>query len=129
MQTPSHEIPVVMNALGAKAQFQPEFGTAMGTLAAEHYELQAGVDIAPLLEGLEDDKCQCPHWGYVVAGRLTVTYTDQEAETCVAGDLVHWPAGHSVRAEEDSELVLFSPQVDHQQVISHMGERLATLPA
>lgn len=129
MKTPSQDIPVVMNALGAKAQHLPDFGTAVGTMAAEHFELQQGVDLAPLLEGLEDDKCQCPHWGYVIRGRVTVTYADQEPDTCVGGDLVHWPAGHTVRADEDSELVLFSPQVDHQAVMQHMGERLATLPA
>lgn len=129
MKTASQDIPVVMNALGAKAQFQPDFGTVAGTLAAEHYELQAGVDISPLLVGLEDDLCQCPHWGYVVSGRVIVSYGDGTTETCSGGELIHWPAGHSVRAEEDSELVLFSPQVDHQPVIAHMGERLATLPA
>lgn len=26
-------------------------------------------DIAPLLEGLPNDMCQCPHWGYVLKGR------------------------------------------------------------
>lgn len=129
MKTPSQEIPVMMHALGAKAQHLPDFGTAVGTLAVERFEFQAGVDLAPLLEGLEGDRCQCPHWGYVISGRLTVTYADQESETCVAGDVVHWPAGHSVRADEDSALVLFSPQVDHQAVLSHIGERIATMPA
>lgn len=129
MRTANQDIPVVMNALGAVARFQPDFGTAVGTLAAEHYQLQAGVDIAPLLVGLERDQCQVPHWGYVVSGQLTVSYGDGASETCRGGELVHWPAGHSVRAEEDSELVLFSPEVDHRAVINHMSERLATLPA
>ena len=29
-------------------------------------------DLAPLLKGLPGDSCQCPHWGYMIAGRLTV---------------------------------------------------------
>ena len=28
------------------------------------------VDNAPLLKGLPDDKCHCPHWGYVVEGEI-----------------------------------------------------------
>ena len=27
------------------------------------------IDATPLLKGLPDDRCQCPHWGYVVSGR------------------------------------------------------------
>lgn len=127
MRIHGDEIPVVMDALGATARQRPDFGTAAATLAAEHYRLEAGVDISPLLEGLPDDGCQAAHWGYVVAGRVTVTYTSGDRETCRTGDLVHWPAGHTVRADEDSELVLFSPQIDHQAVMAHMGGRLAEL--
>ena len=29
-----------------------------------------GVDSAPIFKGLPDDRCQCPHWGYVTKGRL-----------------------------------------------------------
>jgi len=127
MRTRSDHIPVVMDALGATARHQPEFGTAVGTLAAEHYRFEAGVDVSPLLEGLPDDGCQAPHWGYIISGRVTVTYTGGDTESCSAGDLVYWPAGHTVRADEPSELVLFSPQVDHQAVMAHMGDRLAVL--
>ena len=37
-------------------------------------------DIAPLLEGLPDDRCQCPHYGYVLKGRMRVRYADREEE-------------------------------------------------
>ena len=30
----------------------------------------ADADLAPLFEGLPDDRCQCPHWGYVLRGKL-----------------------------------------------------------
>ena len=29
------------------------------------------IDATPLMKGLPDDRCQCPHWGYVIAGRVT----------------------------------------------------------
>lgn len=64
--------------------------------------------LAPLLKGLPGDMCQCPHWGYVVAGRLTVTYPDRE-EVFEAGDAYYMPPGHAPAAEAGSEFVQFSP--------------------
>src|SRR5437762_34935 len=36
------------------------------------------IDATPLLRGLPDDRCQCPHWGYVISGRVTFRYADSE---------------------------------------------------
>ena len=43
------------------------------------------VDHRPLFKGLPDDSCQCPHWGYVVKGKLTFPFADRE-EVFEAGD-------------------------------------------
>lgn len=29
------------------------------------------IDVTPLLEGLADDRCSCPHWGCVSKGKIT----------------------------------------------------------
>ena len=80
----------------------------------------AGTDIAPLLKGLEGDDCHAPHWGYVISGEVVVTYTDGTDETCAGGDLFYWPPGHSVRVDRDAEVILFSPQKEHTEVLDHM---------
>src|SRR3954454_13627029 len=36
------------------------------------------VDASPLLKGLPDDSCPCPHWGYVIKGRLTYRFADHD---------------------------------------------------
>ena len=115
MHVNRNEIPVRIDAPGAVARQATGFGDASGAGT-----LGAGTDIAPLLQGLEDDACQAPHWGYVVTGALVVTYTDGTEEQCVAHDLFHWPPGHSVRVLEDAEVVLFSPQDQHGHVMDHM---------
>jgi hypothetical protein len=122
MHVNRNDIPVKIDAPGAVARQATEFGDASsaGTLGGEFFTLGAGTDIAPLLHGLEDDACQAPHWGYVVSGALVVTYTDGTEEQCAAQDLFHWPPGHSVRVLEDAEVVLFSPQAEHGQVMDHM---------
>ena len=122
MHITKDEIPVKINVPGAVARQAVGFGDASGsgTLGGEYLSLGAGTDIAPLLEGLEGDACQAAHWGYVLAGQVVVTYTDDSQETCSGSDLFYWPPGHSVRVVEDAELILFSPQVEHTQVMDHM---------
>ena len=41
-------------------------GVDCGGLYARYIDLPAGTDFTPLLVGLHDDLCQCPHWGYIL---------------------------------------------------------------
>ena len=45
---------------------------------ASFVTVRQDADLAPMLKGLPDDRCQCPHWGYVFEGRLTFTFGDLE---------------------------------------------------
>ena len=127
MHIDKHEIPVKIAVPGATARQLPDFGTASGTLGAEYFTMAQGTDLAPLLEGLDHDACHGPHWGYMITGEVVVSYTDGTTETCSTGQLFHWPAGHSVRVEEDAEIILFSPQVEHTAVMDHILAKLATV--
>ena len=126
MRIAKNDIPVRVHAPGAIARQFPNFGdaTGYGAIGAEFFSLAAGTDIAPLLKGLEGDACQSPHWGYLLAGRLTVSYTDGSEETISGGDLFYWPPGHSVRVAEDADIVLFSPQHEHGIVMDHLNAKL-----
>src|SRR5690242_2646917 len=42
-------------------------------------------DLGPVLASLPGGNCSCPHWGYVLKGRVTVRYADHQ-ETLEAGD-------------------------------------------
>ncbi len=121
------DIPTRVNAPGAVARQLPDFGIADGPLGAEYFTLAAGTDIAPLLQGLHDDLCQAAHWGYVLSGTVVATYADGSAERCSSGDLYFWPGGHSVRVEQDAELIMFSPQVDHGPVLDHIAGKIAAM--
>ncbi|HKY16594.1 MAG TPA: hypothetical protein VJM33_16840 [Microthrixaceae bacterium] len=123
MRINKNDIPVVMEVPGATARMLP-FG---GDLAAEYFSLGAGTDIAPLLQGLPGDVCDAPHWGYVLAGDLVVTYADGGIDRCTTGDCFHWPSGHSLRVEQDAEVIIFSPHAAHAAVVDHMKARLATM--
>src|SRR6266566_3586352 len=72
-------------------------------------EFRQDIDATPLLKGAPDDRCQCPHWGYVVKGRLTFRYADRE-EVFETGDAFYTPPGHvPVKHEPGTEIVMFSP--------------------
>ena len=111
MKIAKTSIPVIINIPGATARQKLDFGdaTGYGAIAGEYFSLGAGTDIAPLLKGLEGDLCQSPHWGYLIEGEITVTYSDKQEETISAGDLFYWPPGHTLRVGKDAEIILFSP--------------------
>ena len=73
------------------------------------------VDHEPLLKGLPDDRCSCPHWGYVLRGSVTFQFGDRE-ETFEEGDAFYAPPGHVPRHEPGTEYLQFSPTEDLQAV-------------
>jgi len=66
------------------------------------------VDGTPLLKGLPDDRCHCPHWGYVLSGRATFRFADHD-EVFEAGDAFYVPPRHLPLADAGTEMLMFSP--------------------
>jgi len=60
----------------------------------------------------------------MLEGRVTVSYSDGKEEVAAQGDLFYWPPGHSVRVEQDAEIILFSPQAEHGAVVEHIKRKL-----
>ena len=122
MRVTKDDVDVKMEIPGAVIRQRTGFGDASGfaDISGEYFTLAEGVDTTPLFEGLEGDLCQSPHWGFVISGRLTTTDADGAQETVTANDLFYWPAGHNVRVTDDAELIMFSPQREHSEVIDHM---------
>ena len=73
--------------------------------------LPKGADLRPGLVGLPGDLCQCPHWGYMISGRLVMHTKD--------GDQTY-EAGHAPEALEDCEYVDVSPSLELEQVVRHL---------
>ena len=65
-------------------------------------------DLAPMLAVLPGGMCQCPHWGVITKGRMTVRYGDRE-EVFEAGDAFYMTPGHTPAAEAGTEFIQFSP--------------------
>ena len=65
-------------------------------------------DLGPMLASLPGGNCSCPHWGYVLKGKITFRFADRE-ETYEEGDAYYAPPGHTPVMYEGSEVVEFSP--------------------
>ena len=76
-------------------------------IAIEHWN--AGLDTAEMFADLPDGACQEPHWGYVLKGSVTMSYTDGNAETLTAGQAYYIRPGHNAHVDEDVEMVEFTP--------------------
>ena len=76
------EIPIKENAPRTVARAKTGFGdaTGHGIIGGEYFAMDAGTDIAPPLQGLEDDLCDALYWGYLIKGKLTVSYKNGEVE-------------------------------------------------
>jgi len=88
--------------------------------------LTADADLTPLLQGLPNDQCPCPHWGYVFKGRMWFRLDDSE-EWYGPGDAFYVPGGHTAGADADSEFLVFSPTEQIAEVEAHMTRRAQEL--
>ncbi|MDT3435600.1 hypothetical protein [Haloarcula sp. 1CSR25-25] len=78
-------------------------------------------DDAPLLKGLPNDRCQCPHWGYLLSGRMVVRYEDHE-DVVETGDVYYMAPDHTIAVDAGTVLIEFSPTEKFQETVA-VGER------
>ena len=95
------------------------------TVAFERYTADA--DLAPLFAGLPGDRCQCPHLGYVVAGKVRFAFADGTEEVYEAGTAYYAPPGHLPHLYAGSEVVEFSPTTELRETFEVIERNLAAI--
>jgi hypothetical protein len=88
--------------------------------------LREPTDLAPMLRGLPGDRCTCPHWGYVISGRVRFTFADH-TEEFGAGDGFYVGPGHSPKIAAGTEYVMFSPEDEMAPVTEVLERNLAAM--
>lgn len=119
MKQSRNEMPTRLEAGGVTIQAQD-----WADLNVARIRFPKGTDAAPLLEGLPQDLCPCPHWGMVLKGSIRVRYADGREEVVRAGDVYYWPPGHTVRVDEDYEAIEFSPSGAMGELLEHLKSKL-----
>jgi len=111
----------------------------MGPVEDRHQDLEGGytvqvtsfgaaIDATPLMAGLPDDRCQSPHWGYVLKGRQTYRFADHE-EVFEEGDAFYVEPGHVPVVEAGTVVLQFSPTEPLRQTAAVMMENARKMQA
>jgi hypothetical protein len=115
------DLPVVFEAGGAEIR-----SAEAGEMTVTFYRLPAGADGRPLLQGLPGHSCHCPHWGYVISGKLRI-HTAGGQHDVLAGQGFHVEPGHAPEAVEDTEMFEVSPTPQSRELGEYL-QQLAALP-
>jgi hypothetical protein len=83
-------------------------------------------DATPIFRGLPDDRCQSPHWGYVINGKVTFRFADRD-EVYETGDAYYAPPGHIPVLTAGTEIVEFSPTGEYEKTMEVVAGNLAAM--
>jgi hypothetical protein len=123
MRGSKHDLPVAHDGDGVTIR-----QAAWGEMTVSLEQFPAGLDTTPIFRGLPDDRCQCPHWGYVVRGQLRVIYADRE-EVLKTGDAYYMSPGHTTAFDADTEVVELSPLGLYQATMEVAARNIAAMSA
>ena len=108
----------------------------MGVMAGAYEELggytvgfetfREDADATPLFRGLPDDRCQSPHWGYVIGGRIVFKFAGRE-EVYETGDAYYAPPGHIPVIDAGTEVVEFSPSGAYEETMKVVVQNLQAM--
>ena len=113
------EVPVALEGDGIEVRLEE-----VGDMTLGFFTIPKGMDLRPLLKGQPDDLCQCPHYGYMLKGRVRM-HTGEGHQDYEAGQAFYWGPGHAPEALEDTEYVEFSPTAEFSRVFEHVKARAA----
>ena len=123
MKIRKEDIPTMMEAPGMIMRRLE----GLGGMDVVFHELPAGTDFTPLLKGLPNDSCHCPHWGYIFEGAFRFVYDDGSEETYEEGDIFYAPSGHTAIVDRDLKFIDFSPTKAHGEVLANVGRVMAEM--
>lgn len=123
MKIKKEDITVIMESPGTVMRKMSGFGE----MDAVYHELPKGTDFTPLLKGLPNDSCHCPHWGYIMQGAFRFIYDDGSEEVFREGEMFYAPPGHTAVVDEDLKFIEFSPTKEHDEVLGHVGKVIAAM--
>lgn len=122
-QTASYHMPVNKMPKNPRNGFQNISG--LGGMSIGYMEVPGPADFTPFFEGLPENMCSSPHWGYVIDGALKLRYADGKEETVNAGEVFYWPAPHTGIVEKNVKFIDISPDGKFIPVMDHLAKKMA----
>jgi len=97
--------------------------SGIGGMTIGYIEVNEPMDFSPLFEGLPQDMCPSPHWGYVLEGDLRIIYADGKEEKVKAGEVFYWPAPHTGIIDNSVKFIDFSPDEEFKILVDHLTKQ------
>ena len=97
-----------------------------GDMHVEYGVFNKQFDVTPYLKGLPGDRDTCPHWGYVMKGRMRCIVKGRE-EVFNAGDLYYMEPGHTAVVDAGTEYVEFSPREAYEKTMKVVARNIEEL--
>jgi hypothetical protein len=105
--------------------FEGRYGETEGyTIGFERYTEHS--DMTPLFVGLPDDRCQAPHWGVVLKGKLVYHTADGDIEI-TDGEAYYVGPGHTPEIYPDTEIVEFSPTAELNETMEVVTRNMESM--
>jgi|SRR5215204_3742762 len=121
MNIKKENIPLTMQAPGTIMRGLAGYGG----MTVAFNELPAGTDFTPMFQGLKNNSCHCPHWGYLLEGELLIKYDDGTEEIITTGDVFYLQPGHTAIVQTDTKFIDFSPEKELKEVLDHVSKKMA----
>jgi hypothetical protein len=118
MKTKKEDIPIISEGDGNTMLALNGFGQ----FSVSYHEFKKGTDFTEVLKGLPGDMCPCPHYGYIFEGAFRFIFADGTEEVYKTGDVYYAPAPHNAIVDEDTRLLDFSPQHEHDELMEHLSK-------
>ncbi|MFT3947031.1 MAG: hypothetical protein QM763_08670 [Agriterribacter sp.] len=122
-QTASYHMPVNKMPKNPRNGFTNISG--LGGMSISYMDVPGPADFTPFFEGLPENMCSSPHWGYVIDGALKLKYADGKEETVKAGEVFYWPAPHTGIVEKNVKFIDISPDGKFIPVMDHLAKKMA----
>jgi len=121
MNIKKENIPLTMQAPGTIMRGLAGYGG----MTVAFNELPEGTDFTPMFQGLKNNSCHCPHWGYLLEGELLIKYDDGTEEIITTGDVFYLQPGHTAIVQTDTKFIDFSPEKELKEVLDHVSKKMA----
>jgi len=123
MREQVQQMPVAMEQPGLK-MLKVDSPETWGGVVVEYFECDQRIDFGPMFEGLPENQCPCPHWGYVLKGALHIQYGDETEEVMREGDVCYIPKGHTGWSEAGSAMIILSPEAEAHQLAELLAKKM-----
>lgn len=126
-QTGSFHMAVNKIPKNPKTGFTNLYG--IGGMSVAYLDIPAATDFTPFFEGLPDNMCISPHWGYIIDGSVRLRYPGGKEETVNAGEVFYWPAPHTVIVDKQAKFIDFSPDSKYVPLMDHIAKKMGAQKA